>query len=769
MRHSLYIILFVALSIAGQAQAAPVSPREALAIAGRYLSNRSLHKAPALKHLSLAWTARDGKGNNYYYAFNNSSGGYILVSGDDRAVPVLGYCREGSFNQKLLPANLREWLRGYERQLDWLLAHPEASMTAMPSFDSHVDPLLGDTEWDQLEPYNNLCPEYEDYYTGERGRSATGCVATAMGQVMRRYSWPSGYDWADMLPRYDKGSYTEKQAAAVATLLHDVGVAVNMDYGYSSGAYSTDIAPALRGKFGYGARMVYRNREFYTTAEWLTLLRQELDGGRPVVYGGCTDQDEGHSFVCDGYNEDGFFHINWGWSGTDNGYYAITALDPATMGRGGAASGHGFNYYQDIVTGIAPPVEGETALVEICTDGFDFETQTLSKDDEATTELTTLYNYGSENVTIRPVFVVFDSKGKELKRFASEEQTVIAGDKVRYVAFTLSAGGLADGDYVARPFYTLGQSDSLRAIRFIQGDNNRLHIVVNGDKASYEPAGGAALSWTAITTEPAPLKADTVNTLRVTLHNRGSAYEGTVYCYLSQPDDYFGDTFTSRKQQITLPQDADTTLTFKEKLKIDVGTYVLRLYDRHENQIGTDTTLTVVPGPEPASLSVKDGTAFEGGNEQVPYNKMRLQVGISNSGGPFSGQLTARIYGEGGSGSVIGTMDSLVLSIPSGAEVTATFTGDVTSLVENGKMKVGGSYQIVLYDDEADDWMQPMYNACVDFTLGKAVATGIGAVETRKAVRVRYYNMQGQPVDRDYRGIVIRKDSTGRVVKTIRR
>lgn len=232
-----------------------------------------------------------------------------------------------------------------------------------------IRPLLS-TQWSQLAPYNDFCPE----------GSPTGCVATAMAQVMRYYEWPKSvttsipaYGGYDELPPTTfawplmKGGYGGDESAdsreAVARLMQYCGHAVQMGYGQSSSANDETIPSVMRRFFCYdgGVRMVYRSD--YTAAEWEALICGELAFGRPVIYIG---QRSGlvHAFVCDGYDGQGLFHINWGWGGYSDGWYRLSALIPPYIGEGDANIADGFSMYQSAIVGLQPDCGG-TAPVSV--------------------------------------------------------------------------------------------------------------------------------------------------------------------------------------------------------------------------------------------------------------------------------------------------------------------------------------------------------------------------------------------------------------------
>ena len=314
------------------------------------------------------------------YVFNvENNNGFVIVSNDDNAIPILGFSDSGSFDPNHIPNNMLAWLQGYADQINWLKNHPNtkgASSKAQrrsPIEKTTIAPLITST-WNQDAPYNNLCPIYSG-----NNRSATGCVATAMAQVMNYHKWPSattqiipGYstesyhlnltyinaasaiDWDNIIDSYS-GNYTTAQATAVATLMKYCGYSVLMDYGPESGSDTPYVADALKNYFDYKETTKFVSRTAYSTANWTDLIYYELANNRPVVYGGMSSGG-GHEFVCDGYKyEQGdLFHINWGWGGQSDGYFVLSALDPDEQGIGGSSSTDGFNWGQDAVIGVQP-------------------------------------------------------------------------------------------------------------------------------------------------------------------------------------------------------------------------------------------------------------------------------------------------------------------------------------------------------------------------------------------------------------------------------
>jgi hypothetical protein len=336
-------------------------------------------------NLKLAYTASKedvltrSTENAYFYVFNaGNSNGFVIISGDDSAADILGYSSTGSFSMDSIPANFRNWLENYKKELQFLMDNPSSSNSNLLSATSNltansISPLLGNIKWNQGLPYNILCPK-----SGTRS-TYTGCVATAIAQIMMYYQYPvkgSGtkiytpetlntpltvdfsattYDWNNMLSTYS-GSESDIQKNAVATLMYHCGVAANMDYGTSSSAaYDEDAAIGLIKYFNYDSNLRTIYRDYYSADEWVEILRNELNSGRPVLYGGAKNTNSGHAFICDGYDANNLYHFNWGWNGYCDGYYALTSLKPNSTGTDAGSTEGGYTIAQDMTIGIQKP------------------------------------------------------------------------------------------------------------------------------------------------------------------------------------------------------------------------------------------------------------------------------------------------------------------------------------------------------------------------------------------------------------------------------
>lgn len=325
-----------------------------------------------------------------YYVFPNAnSKGFTIVSGDDRLPEIVGYSSQGSYDENNLPEGFISFMKAYQNLYNKVnLGDAEAlknlaeikawrnKKNASAASTSAVAPLLGNIEWDQTSPYNNMCPRYDSVHV-----AATGCVATAMAQVMAYYKYPKQlkadipgyvnrwngipmeiptitreegvYDWDNMLPKYNKeANATQQQKDAVAKLMYHCGAAVQMNYGPESAASVS--ASKLAKYFGYDADlMMDLNRSTFSLDKWMQIIDTELAAGRPVLYGGQAS-DGGHQFICDGKDGEGLYHINWGWSGSQNGYFDLSLLNPEKGGTGSGSSTEGYNRLCSMTIGIAP-------------------------------------------------------------------------------------------------------------------------------------------------------------------------------------------------------------------------------------------------------------------------------------------------------------------------------------------------------------------------------------------------------------------------------
>ena len=375
MKKTLFLMMTLALFVS-QLIASPVDVEQARHMGMKYVQS---HSAKQVTELNLAYTEMTEIGNPAVYVFNFENG-FVLVSADDVARPILAYSDEESVDPNNMPDGFAYYLRYYARQIAYAQANSfEAEMevasewmhVAQDGFENDNRSTRGDiapmltTLWNQDSPYNAYCPSGQG---GPGGHAYAGCVATAMSMVMKYWDWPvqgngehsytpdgypmqtvnfgaTTYNWANMPNSCNNSNYQ-----AVATLMYHCGVSVDMMYGAgSSGAYSQDVPPAIANYFRYTDQAVRKERDLYTKYEWEEMLIASLEEGFPLYYSG-SDNSGGHAFACCGYREsDRKFYFNWGWSGSLNNYYAIDALNTGWNGSFNQGQAAIFDFIPDYV------------------------------------------------------------------------------------------------------------------------------------------------------------------------------------------------------------------------------------------------------------------------------------------------------------------------------------------------------------------------------------------------------------------------------------
>lgn len=366
-------ILLMSLAIAaaafGSASAEYLSPAQALERFAKEAAPIARKAAAANSNLQLRHTFSGEYGDVAYLFTPAQEQGFVVLSADSRTAPLLGYSLTASPNGELPPQMF--WLLDeYGRQLEYMRTNDLQADQAPDDGWPAIEPLIS-TTWDQGAPFFNMAPENDGKHC------YTGCVATAMAQVMNFWNYPERgegthkyttttlkqqleidfaeqpFDWDNMLDTYTEGNYSQQQADAVAWLMKACGHAVDMNYTtISSGAPPALISGALVKHFGYDNSAEFRQRLAYSPSEWRTMVYENLHDTGPIIYNGQTQFSGGHSFVCDGYDGNGYFHFNWGWSGMSDGYFMLDILNPDSQGIGGAEGG--FNFKQDAVFDIRP-------------------------------------------------------------------------------------------------------------------------------------------------------------------------------------------------------------------------------------------------------------------------------------------------------------------------------------------------------------------------------------------------------------------------------
>lgn len=396
-------------AFSGAVWAAPVTPQNAQKAALHFMQMETGNHAVSLKQFDYPQNEKYNQAAFYVFTTEQQPG-FVIISADDAVRPVLGYSTNNGFAEVgNISPEVSYWLDWYAQQIyavqqnnlkatdaiheEWdnLMKEPDikGGRRATEQKTTGVVPLL-QTTWNQLPYYNDLCPAIPYVSSNPTYHAPAGCVATAMAQIMKYWETPTTigtgshsyngsslggtlsanfgsttYDWSNM-PNNISASSSQAEKDAVATLMYHCGVAVEMDYdtnasgalvinyGYSNLACSQN---AMTSYFGYSSSIKGYKREDFADSVWISMLKNELDNGRPVLYTGFGSLG-GHAFDFDGYNSNEYFHVNWGWGGLSNGYFMVDNLSPSALGQGGG--GGNFNSGQEVLMMIEPDGNSNT-------------------------------------------------------------------------------------------------------------------------------------------------------------------------------------------------------------------------------------------------------------------------------------------------------------------------------------------------------------------------------------------------------------------------
>lgn len=504
-------LISVFLMVCAMMCAGPVSKESARKIAEEFLtrkaSSHGMRRAARMQAAEpLQWNAQPSEAS--MYLFNAADGnGFVIVSGDDRTEPILGYSDTGSIDTENMPQNMRSWLQHYADEIaiiqKYNLRNVRRSVaTCGPAIEKQLTCL-----WDQDAPYNLLCPMVEQYKDEActitykpAGQAVTGCAATALAQVLYMHQdatvllrdiearkdvvhnsisresgemvWqkfsdsaiPAGtkIDWANIHPTY-KGveGLSDDEKLAISTLMHVCGGAMNMIYGLGdefegSTAMGEDGVKAACFYLGYDHAAAHF-QDCYPYQEWLQLLYDELKVAKAVYFGGVSS-GSGHAFVIDGYDKEDLFHINWGWSGVANeapdngGYYRLNSLLPSDQGYGGSLFNDGFRMGQIFGTGIYPGAPSPTPMLYVSKfrTGSKEITKENGKFSIPDVEMI-LYNMSLPLLPIRLGFIIQGQQGQKVDAMP-DIIPIALGQNVGGTS-PYETDGLTDGEYLLYPCF----------------------------------------------------------------------------------------------------------------------------------------------------------------------------------------------------------------------------------------------------------------------------------------------------------------------------
>ncbi len=614
------------------------------------------------------------------YIFNiGDDNGIILVSGDDIATPILGYTSSGSFDINNLPYSFKKWIEGYKNQINYAIENNLDAETYVKDRwkelikgetiiqndgSSTVSPLCA-TTWNQSPYYNALCPD----------NSVTGCVATAMAQVMKFWNHPAqgsgmhsynhqtygtlsanfgstAYQWSSMPNSINSSN------DAIATLMYHCGVSVDMNYSPEvSGAWVVeDDSPvcsesAFKNYFGYSSSLHGEKRENYSTSQWTQMLRADLDAGRPLVYAGF-GSGGGHAFVCDGYNDGDYFHFNWGWGSYYDGFFHIDALDPGGTGTGGGTGG--YNSGHQAIFGMVPETTTSTYDLQLY-DNVVASPNPISFGQSFNVQ-TKIGNFGDNNFTGEFSAFAFDNNMNAIDNVEIVSGSIQSGYFNTYTFSTSGLTTLLPGSYFIGIFYRpsgdewvqVGDGDFSNMIPFTVANENDIKLYSDMD-----------ISCGTTITNSQPFN------VAVDIANFGtSTFYGTVDISLYDLEGYFVETIETIGGVAFESGYYYGKVFSTSGVNIEPGSYLLAVQHLPDGGNWQLSGSSLYPNPIQVIVKAPGETADVFEPNDYENNAKNLSVNFSGN--------SASVYTSGSNSHLGNDYDYYSINLPAGFDYTVT-------------------------------------------------------------------------------------------------
>lgn len=736
---SIFLLLWVTAWCVAQPRTSEQARRSALAHLNTSVKSGTMRVPAGESMLKLLPSGTDSVQPDYYVFNISDNRGFIVVSGDVRAREILAWSDRASFASETMPDNLKYWLSVYSEEMKLLrnsLVQQPAAVEAKESI-APVSPLLGRVKWDQGFPYNLYCPVIDSV---KGTRAVVGCVATGMAQAMYYHRWPergagtksyttetlkiplsadfstSSYAWDKMTTTYNSASTAEAQQA-VATLMYHSGVAVEMDYNTSSSAYFTKMGQAMITHFGYDPNLQLVHRNYYSREDWIQLLLNELYAARPILYGGTSLTGGGHLWVCDGVDANGYFHFNWGWSGLSDGYYAITALNPSSLGIGGGSGG--YNYYQQIITGLQRPTASSVPQWSFnLNEVLEASAPGLKRQQTFTITAKKIFNNGISPLSFQLGLGLYN--GNSLVSLLKSSQVSnlqpnYGWNSYPYSSLTIPTATAA-GNYQIRLIRRFTSSQNWSWVPVRTGIPAWLDARVTADSVYFTvpPSQSPVLSLQEVKPVGSVYSGKT-GRFSVTIRNSGKEYNSSVLVRLTPVAG--GTGFESGSELLNMVSGESATQLLTGTINVPVGEYWLTAHTDVANnyqspvfqQLGDTVRIRVKPVSTTAPvLTLTDTIAFAS-SSVVARSQAVLRAVVRNTGGVFENYLNAFIFTPTGSSSIgyIGYKKAILDSLET-AEFL--FSGDL--------QQATGDYRIGLfYYDNGWKRIAPNDRSMILFTL----------------------------------------------------
>lgn len=690
------------------AMASMVSRAEADALAQSFFSARGIDIMAEPQPLQMTSAGETAP----FYIYNSPSGadGFIIVAADNCLGDVLGYSDSGSFSVSEAPDGLKALMDIYAAYIRACAGSAPAERQAVAVEDASpvVAPLLGSIAWGQDYPFNTLCPSYTS--GGQSVHYYVGCVATAATQIMRYYNWPakgtgshsytSGggtlssdfsqhtYDWANM-PAVAPDAPSKAVVSALSLLASDFGIAIDMEYlPEGSGAQSMLVPTALREYFGYEPGVRIHSRDYYSSSEWMNMIKTELDAARPVYYAATSeDRRGGHAFVCDGYDTNGYVHINWGWYGRSNGYFLINRLNPGDLGEGGGSGA--YNIDQEILTGFTPAGTVSVPDIPAVYGGSRLGVMYYPSD---MTFMSFIENLDTRAFSGSVAAVITDASGSILKVLKEEPLAIdgFAGGRSGVCQLTMrdipvKADGVADGSYRACLAFRSAGASNWEILRHPVGLPAYADIKVAGGAITAGAAHNPTPSVTLLepVTTDGDLYAGGTGLFRMHLRNSSSDFRlSNITVKLTSVDD---PTITAEaSSDVNIYDETEISFGLLAPLPADVpaGEYELTAYATgypeypfDDSVVGRGRVVVRASAGEPVVRAITKALCYdETGAEAIAQGRqMTVSFGIRNYSSAGALSLLARLQPVDSDGPGYVFLRNNLADIASGASMQVDF------------------------------------------------------------------------------------------------
>lgn len=646
-----YLLLIVSVVVSSLLMAGNVTPEQAEQVAQQFLdSHRLTTKSQSAARLNMVQhrkTSRRAGAPTAYYVFNvEQDKGFVVVSGDDRTVPILGYGETGTFDVDNMPENMKAWLQSYADQIEWLNAHPETPVAtrAARRAQNVVKPLI-QTHWGQNDPYNLSCPK-----DGGK-RSATGCVATAMAQLMYYHQYPAQttmpipayttdtkkmqigeigvttISWADMQKSYT-GVETDTQCEAVAKLMLLCGASVEMDYtSGGSGASSSYASDNLKKYFDYDAATTFVRRDYYRATDWEELIYEELAHKRPVLYSG-SSIGGGHAFIVDGYDGYGLYHVNWGWNGSSDDYFVLSILDPDNnTGAGASPTADGYSLDQGAIigaqrnTGVVPQ-----KTVVMTTQDIYAETTTINAADNKFTFSfkASFYNWTGESNSFDFGVGVYNGQGELCS--TTSPSTWTFEPNVGYLDYpiTISVPSSWSGTY--KIMMISRKSGTTEWLKNRNSDSYCLEATINGNVLTLKNPT-TAMSGIMTVSGSLEVGGNVLTSTKIT--NTGTFFNKQFYLRVDGKD--VGGRYLDLEAQESGTVDILFTPTEAGTKNIELGYYTYTQNDEEVFNVVATKGVTIAAAKS-YTLEFNEGSVTNASEMNIYDNKASLRFTVKNTG-----------------------------------------------------------------------------------------------------------------------------------------